>query len=266
MKLFIKRYTSGLMALLLVLSLFVGALPTDVFAATGNYTYNSGIRHDYDVTLSAQAKAYYTGNYTWEKLSALQGGTEDCLDQSSAMFQALNQLMSSTMTNSVSYDSLPGYWKYTDASGGSSGTIWFYADNTGSGAMSREHVWPKSHASFKEKDGGCDLHHLRPSISTVNSTRGNMIMSNVRHMSGYTSKNYLYYKNGICEVADNIKGDVARIFLYVYTRWGNVNGNGEYKGKNARNKTDNDTLNHKGPADEHICCTNGFHNLNINFS
>ena len=28
--------------------------------------------------------------------------------------------------------------------------------------MSREHVWPKSRASFMQQNGGSDLHHLRP--------------------------------------------------------------------------------------------------------
>ena len=224
MKLYMKRFTSGLMALLLVLSLFVGGLPAKVFAATGSYTYNTGTRHDYNAVLSDQAKAYYTGDYTWEKLSALEGGTEDCLDQSSAMFQALNELMTDTMTKSVSYSSLPDYWEYTDASDGSSGTIWFYWDTTSSGTMSREHVWPKSHASFHENDGGCDLHHLRPSISNINSSRGNLIMGNVQGLSGASAYSYggnvvLYKTSKLCEVNDNIKGDVARIFLYVWCRW-----------------------------------------------
>lgn len=217
MKTLLKRMSAGLLVLFMVVSLLVGVIPADTFAAS--YTYNTGTRHDYNTSLSSQAIAYYTGNYTWDSLSNLTGGNENCLDTNNPLFNALHDLMADTMTNSVSYSSLPTYWAKTDASKGSSGTIWFYADHTGSGTMSREHVWPKSHASFEEKDGGADLHHLRPSISNVNSTRGNLIMGNVRHLSGYTSKNYVYYKNGICEVADNVKGDVARIFLYVWCRW-----------------------------------------------
>ena len=218
----LKRMSAGLLALFMVVSLLVGVIPADTFAA--NYTYNTGTRHDYDVALSSQAQAYYTGDYTWDKLSNLAGGNENCLDMDNPLFDALHDLMTDTMTNRVTYKSLPDYWKYTDASKGSSGTIWFYVDNTGSGSMSREHVWPKSHASFHEKDGGADLHHLRPSISNVNSSRGNLIMGNVKGKSGasvyqYGGKTVLYRTSSMCEVNDNIKGDVARIFLYVWCRW-----------------------------------------------
>ena len=84
-----KRFGAGLMALILVLSLFVGALPTDVFAATAN----PYARDDYSVVLSDQALDYYSGNYSWERLSALEGGDEDCLDQDNPMFEALHTLM-----------------------------------------------------------------------------------------------------------------------------------------------------------------------------
>ena len=97
-----KRFGAGLMALVLVLSLFVGALPTDVFAATGQYTYNTGTRHDYSTVLSEQALEYYTGDYTWEALSALKGGDENCLETDNPMFKALHTLMDDTMTQSVS--------------------------------------------------------------------------------------------------------------------------------------------------------------------
>ncbi|MBE6958384.1 MAG: hypothetical protein E7447_04450 [Ruminococcaceae bacterium] len=222
MKTILKRISSGLLVLIMVLSLVLTVLPVKTQAVS--LTYNTGTRHDYNAVLSDQALAYYTGNNTWDKLSQLEGGTEDCLDMSSDMFYALNMLMTDTMENSVSYSSLPDYWKYTDASDGSSGTIWFYLDSTDSGAMSREHVWPKSHASFHEKDGGCDLHHLRPSISNINSSRGNLIMGNVQGTSGaktytYNGTDVLYRTSTLCEVNDNIKGDVARIFLYVWCRW-----------------------------------------------
>ena len=163
-----KRFGAGLMALVLVLSLFVGALPTNVHAANSN-PYK---RHDYSAVLSDQALDYYTGNYTWEKLSVLEGD-EDCLDLSSPMFTALHALMTNTMTNDVSYDSLTSYWDETD------GNILFYSDEVSS-SYNREHVWPKSHASFHEKNGGCDLHHLRPTNTTINSTRNNYIMGNVK--------------------------------------------------------------------------------------
>lgn len=226
MKKLLKRIGSGLLVLFIILALIAPQIPASIFAATGTYTYNTGTRHDYNVSLSVQAQAYYTGNYTWDKLSALEGGNENCLDMDSPLFEALHNLMSTTMTRSVSYSSLPDYWKYTDASGGSSSYILFYKDTHGpDSSINREHVWPNSHGTFDKTLGGCDLHHLRPTNSGYNSSRGNLIMGNVR--SVYSSYS-VYPKNGtpalyktstIVEVNDNIKGDVARILLYVWCRW-----------------------------------------------
>ena len=224
MKNLFKRISAGLLALFMVLSLLVGIIPADTFAAS--YTYNTGTRHDYNTELSDQAEAYYTGEYTWEKLSVLQGSNGSCTDMSTPMFKALSKLMSSTMTNSVSYSSLPNYWKYTDASGGSNTYILFYKDVMGpDSSMNREHVWPNSHGTFDKTNGGCDLHHLRPTNGGYNSSRGNLIMGNVRGVySSYskypTSGDPAFYKtSSIVEVNDNIKGDVARILLYVWCRW-----------------------------------------------
>ena len=223
MKNLFKRASAVLLALLMVLPVLFGIIPSDTYAAS--YTYNTGTRHDYNTSLSTQAQAYYTGDYTWDNLSNLNGGNENCLDMNNPLFQALNSLMSTTMTTSVSYSSLPTYWAKTDASGGSGSYVLFYTDVAGpDGSMNREHVWPKSHASFKEKDGGADLHHLRPTIGSVNSARGNLIMGNVQGKSGaspysYGGKVVLYKTSSLCEVNDNIKGDVARILLYVWCRW-----------------------------------------------
>lgn len=224
MKHFTKRVLSITLVLLLVLSVTVGTLPTVVSAKTGTQGTNTGTRHTLCTSLSTQAQQYYTGSYTWETLSAMTGGNEDCLDTDNELFQALHNLMSSTMTASVSYSSLTSYWPKTDGTGSKSSTQLFYSDTTGSD-FNREHVWPKSHASFHESNGGSDLHHLRPTDSTINSTRGNLIMGNVKDKnSSYKTKSYngktvLYYTGSLCEVNDNIKGDVARILLYVWCRW-----------------------------------------------
>lgn len=51
--------------------------------------------------------------------------------------------MTDTMTDSVTYKSLPTYWARTDASQGKDGLLLFYSDTTG-GSMSREHVWRRA--------------------------------------------------------------------------------------------------------------------------
>lgn len=190
------------------------------FAATGTVRPNMGTRHEVCEELSSQAEAYYTGAYTFDQLSAL--GTDASDPMNSELFEALHDLMTDTMTNSVAYKSLPDYWEDTDAQGGSSGYTLFYTDKVAS-SCNREHVWPKSRASFYQKNGGSDLHHLRPANSGVNSARSNYTMGYVRGvLSDYTNRDDIIYYNGsadLVEVNDNVKGDVARIFLYVYVRW-----------------------------------------------
>ena len=61
--------------LLLVLAMVLSMLP-GVFAAAGSKIYNNGTRDQVCTALSAQANAYYTGSYTYEKLSALSGASE----------------------------------------------------------------------------------------------------------------------------------------------------------------------------------------------
>ncbi len=200
---------------------------TSVFTAQAANEYNTAVRHELCASLSADAQAYYTGSYSWTALSASSGSSSasslDAMD--SQLYQKLYTLMSTTMTSSVSYKSLDSYWEYTDSESGASAPTLFYSDETSS-SFNREHVWPKSHASFYQKNGGADLHHLRPTNSNINSTRNNYVFGNVKGvLSSYSTKDYngktvLWYKGGqLVEVADNVKGDVARILLYVYVRW-----------------------------------------------
>ena len=216
---FFKRTISIVLGLILMLSLLPAAE-----AKTGSYTYNSGTRHELCTALSSQARAYYTGSYAYDSVSALSASASDPMH--SAMFSRLHTLMDSTMTNSVSYSSLTSYWKKTDANNGSSNPILFYSDEL-SGSYNREHVWPKSRGSFYQKNAGCDLHHLRPTNADANSARSNYTMGYVKNkVSGYDAFAYgdkvvLWYSKAAdrVEVMDSVKGDVARILLYVWCRW-----------------------------------------------
>ncbi len=220
-----------LISVLLVVAMLLGMFTFTSFAAQKN----TGTRHQLCTSLSTQAHSYYDKNgFTYEYYSSLEGGNESSLQSiDSDLFQALNKLMTNTMTNSVSYSSLGNYWPDTDRENGTSNATLFYSDVT-SGNFNKEHVWPKSRASFLKKDGGCDIHHLRPTNTNINSTRNNYTMGNVRELypdCSYKSNDggvIIWYNAshkedgqtiGLVEVRDNIKGDVARIFLYVYTRW-----------------------------------------------
>ncbi|MEW2412771.1 endonuclease [Streptomyces sp. NPDC046866] len=97
--------------------------------------------------------------------------------------------------------------------------------SNGGGAddWNREHVWAKSHGDFGTVTGpGTDLHHLRPEDVTVNSTRGNkdfdMGGSPVAEAPGsYTDADSF-------EPRDAVKGDVARMLLYMAVRYDGGDG------------------------------------------
>ncbi len=211
------------LALLLVVILLLALTPVSE-AKTGTLSVNTGTRHTLCTALSAQAQAYYTGSYAFETVRKLSASRSDPMH--SDMFARLHTLMDTTMTTSVNYSSLTSYWPKTDANNGSSNPVLFYSDELSAG-FNREHVWPKSRASFKQSCGGSDLHHLRPTNERVNSTRGNMTMGNVKGVLSsyktyaYGGKTVLWYSTAadLVEVNDNIKGDVAHILLYVWCRW-----------------------------------------------
>ena len=222
-----NRALALLLTLCMIFSLFCG-LEVSAFAAGSN----TGTRHAVCTALSAKAQAYYSGEYDWDTMSRLSGvDTDSSVDaMDGALYDELQELMSDTMKRSVSYRSLTGYWPDTDCSA-NGGQLLIYSDAASDTSISREHVWPKSRASFYQKNGGSDLHHLRPENSAINSTRSNYTMGDVIGViSSYSSKDYagktvLWYNASadLVEVADNVKGDVARILLYVYVRWGQPN-------------------------------------------
>lgn len=241
------------LSILLVLAMLLSSLTILVFAASGE---NSGTRHEVCTALSSQAESYYSkNNVSYEDWQGMNGDTTgSCLKAvDSELYKALHDLMDRTMTESVSYSSLTSYWKDTDCSATSSSPLLFYSD-TPSNSYNREHVWPKSRASFLKNEGGCDLHHLRPTNSGINSTRSNHTMGNVRELfpdsyrtASYDGETVLYYNTnytenninlGLVEINDNIKGDVARIFLYVYVRW------------EEPNLFENDPTPYLGPSDD----------------
>lgn len=246
-----KQFTRRSVSVVLIFVLLLTTVIPAVFAVQRN----TGTRHQLCTELSDQALDYYTGDYSPEVLISYDTDTTgSCLKAvDSELYNVLQTLMTKTHTYEVNYNGNNGlqeYWPYTDCNKGASKAQLFYSDTTGS--FNREHVWPKSRASFLQTAGGSDLHHLRPTNSGMNSTRSNYTFGNVREMVSDPSKapesgtTILWYngsytsggsKIGLVEVNDNIKGDVARILLYVYVRW------------EERNIFENDTSAKPGPDD-----------------
>ncbi|MGC4894634.1 endonuclease [Micromonospora sp. DT31] len=88
----------------------------------------------------------------------------------------------------------------------------------GANDWNREHVWAKSHGDFGTATGpGTDVHHLRPEDVSVNSLRGNKDFDagggTVAEAPGcYTDADSF-------EPRDAVKGDVARMILYMAIRY-----------------------------------------------
>lgn len=82
----------------------------------------------------------------------------------------------------------------------------------------REHVWAKSHGDFGTSVGpGTDVHHLRPTDTTVNSTRGNKDFDNGGEPVDEAPDSRT--DSDSWEPRDADKGDVARMIFYMAVRY-----------------------------------------------
>lgn len=82
----------------------------------------------------------------------------------------------------------------------------------------REHVWAKSHGFPNESQQGyTDIHHLRPADKTVNSARGNKDFNAGGNPNSETNINFSTPDSW--EPRDAVKGDVARMMLYMDLRY-----------------------------------------------
>lgn len=93
-----------------------------------------------------------------------------------------------------------------------------YENGGGVDDWNREHVWAKSHGDFGTSMGpGTDVHHLRPTDVTVNSSRGNLDFDNGGSPQSEAPGNY--YDSDSWEPRDSVKGDVARMIFYMAVRY-----------------------------------------------
>ncbi|MCH5180125.1 MAG: endonuclease [Erysipelotrichales bacterium] len=170
----------------------------------------------------------------------LNGVNSEYLDDINGAFgidlqNGLSILMSATQTKITSYDELKRETINTDADPmNSNNIITLYARDSISGVWdsslwNREHVWCKSlsnglYTSVAEshRNAGTDIHHLRPAYVTYNSSRQDRPYGIVDKNSADTKElgnTGNFAMPGIFEPRDDIKGDVARILMYVYTRY-----------------------------------------------
>ncbi|WP_256107907.1 endonuclease I family protein [Streptomyces sp. ODS05-4] len=168
---------------------------------------------------------------------------QDALGKSGAELKsALHTIVSEQTT--LSYDEVWEALKTTDEDPADpSRVMLIYSgrsqakDAHGSGAddWNREHVWAKSHGDFGTAAGpGTDIHHLRPEDASVNSARGNLDFDEggdpVDQAPGSLADADSF------EPRDEVKGDVARMVLYMAVRY---DGSGGFPDLEANDRVGN---------------------------
>lgn len=164
------------------------------------------------------------GNY-YSSITATSG---------TALLGQLHDLIVSTHTKYTSYADCKSYATQTDP-GSASGTVMelytqidiSVSNFDNSGGWNREHVWAQSlsNGTWGTNGAGSDLHHIRPAEKDINNHRGNKLYGEVSGGTAeYTSVSKVlggHSNSSTFEPLDNVKGDIARIIMYVYTHYNN---------------------------------------------
>ena len=147
-----------------------------------------------------------------------------------ALKDALHDIIDNHTT--ISYDDVWDALRHTDEDpDNSNNVILLYTgrsqSKTSNGGnaddWNREHTWAKSHGDFGTAQGaGTDIHHLRPTDASVNSSRSNLDFDNggVPHSEATECR----YDSDSWEPRDAVKGDVARMLFYMATRYESGDG------------------------------------------
>lgn len=168
-----------------------------------------------------------------------------------ALKDSLHRIISTTQTGKLTYDEVWDALKDTDQDpANSANVILLYSGRSaskgahGGGAddWNREHVWAKSHGDFGTDTGpGTDLHHLRPAEVSVNGARGDKDFDKGGEAVPGAPGNFT--DDDSFEPRDAVKGDVARMILYMAVRYDGGDG---FPDLEPNDKVDNGTAPHIG--------------------
>ncbi len=212
----------------------------------------------YTAVEASAAESTYTGTY-YDSITETSG---------TALLGQIHDLITSTHKTYPTYKGLNSIFPQSDPGLDGKGVLEFYTHETltgdfgsSTGNPNKEHVWPKSLSNglWKEtasgyKGGGADLHHIRPTEMTLNSKRGNDKYGNLdknsaeeaysKKVGGGQSELGGYSGGGVFMPLDNVKGDVARIVMYVYTHYNTYNSSvfGGYASTNGSGSVSFGTL------------------------
>jgi len=186
-----------------------------------------------------------TGNLTQDCSGASAGGSatysgdyyDSVLNLSGASLKAaLQDLLESNHTK-LSYSEVWDALQYTDEDlTNSNNVVLLYTGRSHSktdrdgqsgfdnDSWNREHVWPKSLGfSSTSQYGYTDIHHIRPTDKTVNSSRSNKDYDEGGSAQGEAADTYATSES--FEPRDEVKGDVARMIFYMDVRYDGSDGN-----------------------------------------
>ena len=219
-----KRGLSFVLILLMVLSLFSGITVSSEAASVFYQTVdtekykgvvkNWGQRGEVSSFLSPMAEDFYDDlGVTYDDFAALSNDVQSGAYYASDLAETIRNLTLRALVKDPSYDDSRYLYQYTDIQrngelttaissfydGGFIGPVW--DGNT----WNREHIWPQS------LGGPDDIIMLRPLDSKINSSRNN---------TGFGEGSNFYNPNKASNGAYDVRGDVARIALYVYVRYG----------------------------------------------
>ena len=217
MKQMMKRSLAMVMVLVLCLGILSGV--TVSVDAAGSWLYNWGTRETVAGELSSYAEAFYVkNNTTYEYLSSLEGSSNLSTVSGSSLYRELQDLMVTNHKVITSYGDTREMYAYTDCQNGGGRISSFYSGNEigpawdAGATWNREHTWPNSKGDASGQ-GENDIMMLRPAAKSENGARGN---------KAYGESGSFYNPNSESGGKHNLHGDVARIMLYVYVRWGNT--------------------------------------------
>lgn len=151
--------------------------------------------------------------------------TTDILSNSTSLKSTLNQIVSSNVKK-ISYSDATTSLKTIDSYDGNYVECIYTGERLGknnsgsaSGQWNKEHIWAKSHGFNDQKYAAySDLHHLRVSEARINSSRSNSYfdeVSNPTNKDDYGNK----WTSTVFEPRDEVKGDIARMLLYMVVRY-----------------------------------------------
>jgi endonuclease I len=207
------------------------------------------------ITVTGTLTPYFTPHAGLKDPTAFGGGGSDPGDpgdpgdyyaaaagkSGAALKAALHTIISSQ--TKLTYDQVWTALKDTDQDpANANNVILLYSGRSqskttnGSGAndWNREHVWAKSHGDFGTATGpGTDVHHLRPEDVSVNAARGNLDFDNggsaVAECSGCTADADSFAPRPA------VRGDVARMILYMAVRYDGGDGFADLEPNNSVN-------------------------------